>query len=113
MSRLTIARDRPTLTYEANGQRGTVMSCTKEALGVRWEQHAWRRRVSHVEHRSSPKTDMWGRVFVDESVFCHKQDVCETCGQTRENADCTCDTEKGERCPLLLASVGPAGETLA
>jgi len=82
------------------------MSCTKQLLGVQWEHHSWRPHVSRMERRSYSVTDMWGRVCFNEQVACHKQEVCETCGMTREGAECSCDLERGERCKVLLASIG-------
>lgn len=89
------------------------MSCTTEILGVQLGHHSWRHRVSGTERRLSPETDMWGRVVLSEHVFCHKQDVCEECGATREGSDCTCDPEEAAHCPRLLASIGTTDDDVA
>lgn len=89
------------------------MRCTKQVLGVPVEHHSWRPRVSRMERRSYPVTDMWGRVNAIEQVACHKQEICEVCGATREGAECACDLERGERCKLLLDLIGPIPEARA
>jgi hypothetical protein len=81
------------------------MNCTKQVPGARWEHHCWRRRVSSTKSWSSPVTDMWGRVFTNEYVACHKQDVCEKCGTTREGPECSCDPAQADRCTLRLACI--------
>jgi hypothetical protein len=79
------------------------MDCAKHVLGVGWERHSWRRRVSSTKTWSAPSTDMWGRTVSSEYVACHKQDVCDRCGATREGPDCTCDAGQGACCAPRLA----------
>ena len=89
------------------------MSCTKHVLGVEWEQHSWRPRVVREETRSSHETDMWGRVNTTRHVLCHKQEVCEACGATREGVDCMCDPEEAAQCALRLACLSAIPEVKA
>lgn len=84
------------------------MSCTSHVLNLEWEHHAWRRRVVSAETITSPESDMWGRRVAGESVRCLTQDVCDVCGAARPATYCLCDTERGERCALRLASPGGA-----
>jgi hypothetical protein len=89
------------------------MSCTKEVLGVRFAHHSWRRGVSWSEYRSDRDTDMWGRPVINEHVICHKQDVCEACGQVREGVDCLCDPSRAECCAIRLAWLDRTHEATA
>lgn len=79
------------------------MSCTRRFLNFRWVHHSWRRRVSSSETVPTHETNMWGRVVDGESVVCHKQEVCEVCGETRGDMSCLCDTKHAERCAIRLA----------
>jgi hypothetical protein len=56
---------------------------------------------------------MWGRVNITNSVACHKHQVCDVCGETRDGADCMCDPEEAERCALRIASPAPPPVTTA
>jgi hypothetical protein len=89
------------------------MSCTKHVLGIQVEHHTWRPRVLWAETRSARETDMWGRVNVIDSVTCHKQQVCEACGEIRDGADCMCDPEEAERCALRIACLATPPVTAA
>ena len=79
------------------------MGCTKHFLNLEWEHHRWRRRVTLAETLPKQETNMWGRVVEGKYVHCIKHDVCDACGKTREDINCICDCEVGERCPIRLA----------
>ena len=82
------------------------MSCTRHFMNVEWEHHTWHRRVSSTETLPVRETNMWGRVVETQYVRCHKQDVCDACGQTRGDVACICDTAIAARCASRLACLG-------
>lgn len=81
------------------------MNCTRHFLNFQWEHHSWRRHVSSAENVATHETNMWGRVVHGHSVRCHTQYVCETCGKTREDISCLCDTAQADACAIRLAWV--------
>jgi len=81
------------------------MSCTKHFLNFHWEHHSWRQRVTLAEYVPSLETSMWGRPVNREFARCHKQEVCEACGQIRDLGDCICDPAYAERCVTRRAWV--------
>lgn len=78
------------------------MSCTRSLLGIRWEHHDWRRRVSGFEVRRGLETDMWARDVARDFVRCDTEDVCASCGAVRHQTSCSCDFERGQACPALV-----------
>jgi hypothetical protein len=78
------------------------MACTKHFLNLEWEHHRWRNRVTLAEKLSTQETNMWGRAVTEEFVHCVKHGVCDVCGKAREDVNCLCDREVGERCPIRL-----------
>jgi hypothetical protein len=78
------------------------MSCTRSFLGLRWEHHDWRRRVSGYEIRRGVEGTIWGREVERDFVRCDTEEVCADCGAVRHQANCTCDFERGETCPPLV-----------
>ena len=90
------------------------MSCSKQFLGVNWEHHKWERHVTRAASFEEQVSDMWGRSFEVGHVICHTQYVCSDCGEVIDGCECTCEIERGERCPIrleFLASQG--GSTVA
>jgi hypothetical protein len=78
------------------------MSCSKHFLGLNWKQHDWRRYVTREASLSEDLTDMWGRRFQADHVVCHTQHICDCCGMVRDEGECTCEPEIGERCAIRL-----------
>lgn len=78
------------------------MSCTRQFAGLGWSHHHWRRRVTGFEIREGQETNMWARPVYRDFVRCDTEEVCTECGAVRRQASCTCDIERGERCPRLL-----------
>jgi len=78
------------------------MPCTTHLLNFEWKHHHWRKRVTLAEKLPTQETNMWGRAVKGEFVHCVKHDVCDVCGETREDVNCLCDCEVGERCPIRL-----------
>lgn len=76
------------------------MSCTKHFLGLQWEHHAWRRRVTATNTVTVLEPDMWARDAYRDYVRCEKEDVCEVCGKTRHQASCVCDPALAEQCQI-------------
>ena len=79
------------------------MGCSKHFAMFTWEQHKWQRRVVATEREWCRDTNMWGRPIVNPHVVCHAEYVCEECGAVRDDGDCICDAEKGDRCPVRVA----------
>lgn len=79
------------------------MSCAKHFMGIRWERHAWDRRVTLAEDRTSTKSDMWGRSIPVPQVLCHTQHVCRDCGAVRDGGDCFCEQAEADICAIRLA----------
>jgi len=78
------------------------MSCTRHFLNFEWEHHAWHPQVTFAETLEAHETTMWGGVERVHYVRCHKQDVCDVCGKTRNHVDCLCDAAEGDRCKVRL-----------
>jgi hypothetical protein len=78
------------------------MACTHRFLNFTWEHHAWRPHVTFAETMETRENNMWGRTERVHYVRCQKQDVCETCGKTRENVTCLCDCDYGDTCAPRL-----------
>ena len=78
------------------------MSCTKHFLGLHWEHHSWRRRVTATNTVTVLEPDMWARDAYRDYVRCEKEDVCDVCGTTRHRASCVCDPALAERCQIRL-----------
>ena len=81
------------------------MICTKHFLGLQWEHHAWRRRVTATNTVTVLEPDMWARDASRDYVRCEKEDVCEVCGETRRKARCVCDPARAESCRLRLECI--------
>ena len=79
------------------------MGCTKHFLGFDWERHSWHKHVTLAENLPKVETNMWGRVVGSEYTRCIKHDVCDVCGKTREDINCLCDCDVGERCAIRRA----------
>jgi hypothetical protein len=86
------------------------MSCMKNFLGLRWERHAWERRVTLTECQTFRETDQWGRVNPAEHVTCHAQYVCRDCGAVRDGEECGCDKNRADACAVRLAHLAKTGE---
>jgi len=82
---------------------GNIMSCTSHVLGLAWEHHTWRRRVTSTETVSGMVTDMWGRAVAEQHVRCLTEEVCTTCGALRDTGACCCDLVRGDVCAVRLA----------
>ena len=89
------------------------MACTKHFLNLEWEHHHWRKRVTFAEKLPARETNMWGRPVNAEFVHCVKHDVCDVCGKTREDINCLCDCEVGERCPIRLEWMNASSQLTA
>jgi len=83
----------------------STTSCTRNILGLTWKQHAWERQVTNSELLDSPATDQWGRRIELSNVLCHVQYVCRNCGEVRDGGECGCNRERGDKCPVRLASL--------
>lgn len=82
------------------------MDCERHLFNLRWEHHAWRRRVIGTERVWSSATDMWGRPVEHEHVQCRTEYVCTTCGAVKPEGFCHCDESRGDACPARLAFIG-------
>jgi hypothetical protein len=82
-----------------------MTSCTRNVLGFALQQHAWNRQVTNSELLEVPATDQWGRRFDESHVMCHIQYVCRNCGEIREGSECSCDRDRGDKCPARVASL--------
>ena len=82
------------------------MKCTTRVLGMTWNHHAWRRRVTSTETIPAIVTDMWGRDIAVEHVSCRTEEVCVSCGATRDTGYCFCDPARGGACPVRLRHLG-------
>ena len=78
------------------------MSCTKHFLVFNWKHHEWQRQVTQAESLEERLTDMWGQPFDERHVLCHTQYVCSDCGKVVDATECTCEPERGDRCPIRL-----------
>lgn len=78
------------------------MQCKSDLLPVAFPYHTWRTEVTSTDYITDEVTDMWGRTNRSEHVICHKHEVCERCGETRNERDCLCDCEVGEVCKIRL-----------
>jgi len=87
------------------------MSCAKHVMGLHWQHHDWRRRVSGFEIREGEESTIWGRTVTRDFVRCDTEEVCTACGEVRRQGSCTCDIDRGERCPLLLEWREAHGQT--
>lgn len=76
------------------------MGCTTHLLGLQWEHHRWRKRVTGFETITAEEPDMWARTVVRDYTRCDKEDVCDDCGAVRHAVSCVCDIERGEACKL-------------
>ncbi len=79
------------------------MSCTKSFLGLEWEHHQWRPRVSGAEILAAQEADMWGKPVYRDYVRCDKQEVCTGCGAVRREKSCVCEPGKAKGCEVYLA----------
>ena len=79
------------------------MSCTIHVLNLEWPHHHWKREVMHTRTLTFNETDMWGRRYRADHVLCHARLVCQDCGAVKDDGDCGCDAEEGERCRVRLA----------
>jgi hypothetical protein len=89
------------------------MACTKHFLNLEWEHHRWRKHVTLAEKLPTQERNMWGRAVNREFVHCVKHDVCDVCGKTREDVNCLCDCEVGDRCPIRLQWMNAARQLTA
>ena len=78
------------------------MACQSDQLPVSFPHHVWRTEVTSTDYIQDQNTNMWGRTVFDEHVICHKHEVCERCGATRNERDCICDDEVGHQCAIRL-----------
>ena len=78
------------------------MSCSKHFLGLNWNHHNWERQVTRTGWLEGRVTDMWGRACDVRNVHCHTQYVCSDCGDVVDGGECTCEAQRGERCPARL-----------
>jgi hypothetical protein len=76
------------------------MSCNKHVMGIHWQHHTWRPRVTFAEVITSPDANMWGRTVEREYVRCDKREVCSECGTVGREWSCICDVAEGEECLL-------------
>lgn len=76
------------------------MSCTKRFLGLQWEHHRWRKRVTTAEVVRVEELDMWARPVERDYTRCDKAEICEDCGTVRHEVSCICDMERGDACRL-------------
>jgi hypothetical protein len=79
------------------------MDCTRHFAMFTWQRHKWQRRVTATEREFHGDTNMWGRPIFNPHVICHAEYVCERCGAVRDDGDCICDAEKGDRCAVRVA----------
>ena len=79
------------------------MSCTRHFMNLEWPHHHWKREVTNTETLSFMETDMWGRPFGVEHVWCHARLVCQDCGAVKDDGDCGCEPEYAARCKARLA----------
>ena len=79
------------------------MGCTKRFLMFKWERHDWHRRVTATERATYADTSMWGRPTSTPHVMCHAEYVCRNCGAVKDDGDCGCDAERGDRCPARVS----------
>lgn len=79
------------------------MTCKSDLLPVDFPHHEWRTEVTSTSYVEDHTTDMWGRTNISDHVTCHKHEVCARCGETRNERECMCDLEVGERCAIRIA----------
>lgn len=79
------------------------MGCTIHVLNLEWPHHNWKREVTHTDTLTFNETDMWGRQYRADHVWCHARLVCQDCGAVKDDGDCGCDAEEGARCKVRLA----------
>jgi hypothetical protein len=92
---------------------GGSMGCKKRFLMFSWERHRWQRRVTATERGTHADTNMWGRPTDAPYVVCHAQYVCEDCGAVKDDGECGCDAERGDRCPARVALLAELSEKRA
>lgn len=82
---------------------------SKHFPGLNWKHHAWERQVTQTESFEERVNDMWGRPFGVEHVLCHTRYVCSDCGTVVDGGECTCEPQRGERCPIRLEFLASRG----